>query len=56
MDRFAAMLWFLHLCADGGVIVTEYTDPEGILVETDNVGGKFREVTLRPNVTVTKSN
>ncbi len=29
------MLWFLHLCADAGVVVERYEDaPEGTLVET----------------------
>ena len=48
------MLWFLHLCARKGVVVTDYTDkPTGIMVETKNGGGKFREVTLNPTITVT---
>lgn len=47
------MLWFLHLCADAGVIVTEYTDhPTGIMEENDSGGGKFTEVTLHPVVTI----
>ncbi|MFT3751873.1 MAG: OsmC family protein [Paludibacter sp.] len=51
------MLWFLHLCAENGVIVTDYTDnPTGIMEETDNGGGKFKEVTLNPIVTVTNLN
>ncbi|MBF9251796.1 OsmC family protein [Pontibacter sp. 172403-2] len=51
------MLWFLHLCADNGVIVTDYIDnPVGIMAGTDNGGGKFKEVTLNPVVTVTDQN
>ncbi len=47
------MLWFLHLCADTGIVVVDYIDnPEGILIETKNGGGKFKEVTLKPKVTV----
>lgn len=47
------MLWFLHLCADNGVIVVDYIDsPTGIMEETENGGGKFKEVTLNPIVTV----
>jgi organic hydroperoxide reductase OsmC/OhrA len=47
------MLWFLHLCAEAGIVVTEYTDtPTGILTETENGGGKFEEVILQPAVTV----
>jgi organic hydroperoxide reductase OsmC/OhrA len=46
------MLWYLHLCADAGVIVTAYTDNvEGILEYGKN-GGKFTEVTLHPVVSV----
>ena len=47
------MLWFLHLCADEGVIVLEYTDQAtGTMIETEDGGGRFREVTLKPQVTV----
>lgn len=47
------MLWFLHLCAEAGIVVTGYTDnPTGIMTETENGGGKFKEVILRPEVTV----
>jgi organic hydroperoxide reductase OsmC/OhrA len=46
------MLWYLHLCADAGVLVLEYTDrPRGTMVETE-AGGHFTEVVLRPAVTV----
>lgn len=44
------MLWFLHLCADKGIIVTDYVDnPTGIL---DESAGKFTEASLHPFVTV----
>jgi organic hydroperoxide reductase OsmC/OhrA len=47
------MLWFLHLCADAGIVVVAYTDtPTGIMVETTDGGGKFKEVMLNPVVTV----
>ncbi len=47
------MLWFLHLCADQGITVTGYTDtPVGVMTETANGGGKFKEVILNPVVTV----
>jgi organic hydroperoxide reductase OsmC/OhrA len=47
------MLWYLHLCADAGVIVTAYTDEAtGVLTQTASGGGQFTEVTLHPNVTV----
>lgn len=47
------MLWFLHLCTEAGIVVTGYTDnPTGIMTETENGGGKFEEVILRPEVTL----
>ena len=47
------MLWYLHLCAEAGIIVVEYTDnATGIMLETSNGGGKFQEVTLHPIVIV----
>ena len=43
------MLWYLHLCADAGVVVTAYADrAAGTLALTDDGGGHFKEVTLRP--------
>ncbi|MGH7738405.1 MAG: OsmC family protein [Candidatus Tyrphobacter sp.] len=45
------MLWFLHVCADAGVIVTAYVDsPDGMLVLSEGGSGQFREVALRPVV------
>jgi organic hydroperoxide reductase OsmC/OhrA len=47
------MLWYLHLCSAEGVVVTEYHDQAtGSMEETEDGGGAFVEVTLRPNVTV----
>ncbi len=47
------MLWYLHLCADAKIVVTEYWDnPIGIMTETKDGGGRFTEVTLKPVVTV----
>ncbi len=49
------MLWFLHLCADNGIIVIDYVDhPTGIMLETDNGSGRFKEVVLNPVVTITE--
>jgi organic hydroperoxide reductase OsmC/OhrA len=49
------MLWYLHLCAVAGVIITDYTDEAtGIMMETANGGGKFTAITLHPAVTVTE--
>lgn len=48
------ILWYLHLCAVVGIIVTDYIDnATGILIETANGGGKFTEVTLNPTVSIT---
>ena len=48
------MLWYLHLCATSGVIVVDYFDnATGIMQETSNGSGKFKEVTLNPTVKVT---
>jgi organic hydroperoxide reductase OsmC/OhrA len=46
------MLWYLHLCADAGVVVTDYVDHAiGTMTETTD-GGHFREVVLRPEINV----
>ena len=46
-------LWFLHLAAEAGVVVTAYHDePEGEMAETEDGGGAFTQVVLRPKVTV----
>lgn len=47
------LLWYLHLCATGGVVVTGYVDhPIGTMQESADGGGRFLEVVLRPEVTV----
>lgn len=47
------MLMYLHLCADAGVVVTGYEDDaSGVMVMAADGGGDFREVVLRPRVTV----
>jgi organic hydroperoxide reductase OsmC/OhrA len=46
------MLWYLHLAADAGIVVTHYVDhAEGKLVVDAN-GGRFSEVVLHPEVTI----
>lgn len=48
------MLWYLHLCAQAGVVVTDYTDhAKGTMIVTPDGGGYFKEVTLYPEVTIT---
>ncbi|MER7457761.1 OsmC family protein [Micromonospora sp. NPDC126480] len=43
------MLWYLHLAAVAGVVVTDYADTAAGTMS----GGRFTEVVLRPRVTVT---
>ena len=47
------MLWFLHLAAEAGVVVTAYRDDAvGTMVTDRTGGGRFTEATLRPRVEV----
>jgi len=47
------MLWYLHLCADAGVVVTGYADEaSGTMVQSPDGGGEFADVVLRPHVTI----
>ena len=49
------LLWYLHLCASAKLIVTDYVDhPVGKMVETEDGGGRFTEVVLKPVVTMQK--
>lgn len=51
------LLWYLHLAAQAGIVVVEYSDDAlGVMFE-DAVGGggQFASVTLRPSVVVTKA-
>ena len=51
------MLWYLHLCAVNGVIVTEYYDEAtGTMEETPDGSGRFTVVTLNPVVSVAEEN
>ena len=50
------MLWYLHLCAEAGVVVIDYTDQAtGVMTENSNGSGVFKEVTLNPMVTVSET-
>ena len=46
------MLWYLHLCADAGVVVTEYADRAEATLEFHGGVGRFTEALLRPAVRV----
>ncbi len=49
------MLWYLHLCSESNVIITEYSDEAtGIMTETSNGRGYFSEVNLNPKTKVTE--
>lgn len=48
------MLWYLHLCADAGISVLEYSDnPMGIM---DEIAGKFTSISLFPSVRIQEGN
>lgn len=43
------MLSYLYVCAMEGIVVTSYIDQAtGIMIEKENGGGSFKEVTLNP--------
>ncbi|WP_085919307.1 OsmC family protein [Halomonas sp. CSM-2] len=47
------MLWYLHLCANAGITVTEYIDnATGRMIETTNGSGYFENVTLKPRIRI----
>ena len=46
-------LWYLHLCAEAGIVVTAYVDrAEGTMAEEPDGSGRFTSVVLHPAVTV----
>ena len=50
------MLSYLHLCAINKIIVIDYTDNAiGTMIQTDDGSGRFTEVTLQPQVTVSET-
>jgi organic hydroperoxide reductase OsmC/OhrA len=45
-------LWYLHLCADGGIVVLDYRDnAEGTMLDTPQQG-RFSQIVLRPHVVI----
>ncbi|MCB0734994.1 MAG: OsmC family protein [Flavobacteriales bacterium] len=46
------MLWYLHLCADAGVVVVDYTDHATGILELGTEKERFTSVVLHPVVTV----
>ena len=50
------MLWYLHLCAVNNVVVEKYVDQSSaVMTENENGSGQFRQIILKPIVTVQKS-
>jgi organic hydroperoxide reductase OsmC/OhrA len=48
------MLVLLHLCADAGIVVVDYSDPaEGEMAEHADGPGEFTRVILRPKMMIT---
>jgi organic hydroperoxide reductase OsmC/OhrA len=48
------MLWFLHLCAESGIIVVEYQDAAtGTMQEHPDRSGEFTKVVLHPRAVIT---
>jgi organic hydroperoxide reductase OsmC/OhrA len=46
-------LSYLHLCADAGIVVLEYSDhAEGEMQENPDGSGNFQRVVLRPHVRI----
>ena len=44
-------LWYLHLCAAAGIIVSEYVDRAcGVMVEDADGAGRFTSVILKPEI------
>ncbi|WP_316830767.1 OsmC family protein [Pedobacter aquatilis] len=47
------MLWYLHLCSKNEIVVIDYKDEAvGTMEESADGSGKFREVTLHPQVLI----
>ena len=50
------MLWYLHLCAENGIIVIDYEDQAtGKMIEETTGEGRFESVLLKPAATILDS-
>jgi organic hydroperoxide reductase OsmC/OhrA len=48
-------LWYIHLCAQAGILIERYSDEaEGTMIEDAKTGGRFERVVLRPRVRISK--
>ena len=45
-------LWYLHLCADAGIVVAAYEDDAVGTMREGPEGGSFSGIVLRPRVTI----
>lgn len=49
------MLWYLHLCAEAGIVVSAYEDPaSGTMTEAAGGAGRFTEIVLHPRVALAR--
>ena len=49
------LLSYLHACASAGIVVVGYEDEAtGTMVETEDGGGHFTEVVLRPKISISQ--
>ncbi len=47
------MLWYLHLCASSGIVVTDYEDnASGTMQQEPDGGARFTSVVLSPKVSI----
>jgi organic hydroperoxide reductase OsmC/OhrA len=47
------LLWYLHLAASAGIVVTDYVDdPSATMIMNADGSGQFERVVLRPSVTI----
>jgi organic hydroperoxide reductase OsmC/OhrA len=50
------LLWYLHVCADAGIVVVDYVDEaQGTMVVDKEGNGRFSEVVLRPRVRISRA-
>lgn len=48
------LLWYLHLCAENNIVLTDYQDAAiGVMAESPDGSGRFLSVTLRPRAVIT---
>jgi organic hydroperoxide reductase OsmC/OhrA len=48
------LLWYLHVCADAGIVVVAYRDDAAATLSENADGGEITSATLRPKVSVSE--